>query len=1146
MRIANHVSPAPRRMSTLLAGALFSMSVVVLLIYGGLEMLNTFRSQDALIASRQQLIAQNAAKTVSGFIHENFSLLESTVWLTNFETLPAGEQERLLRRLLGYRPALRQVMFVDHGGKVIAHSSRLSRHASWPQVDYLRSIMPMRITRPERKISPVYIDPVSYEPMVALAVAVTDIFGTLRGSLLAELNLKSMWDIVDRLRVGERGYVYVSDGNGDLLAFYDTARVLRGENVAHIKTVAEFIAARNPDGGPETAAPKKGSRYRGIRGTAVVGTYAPLSVPDWAVVAELPWEEAYREIVSGATRAVLTTLCMAVLAAFFGVFLARRLSAPVISLTDTASRIAAGERDLQAAVAGPHEILKLAVAFNSMTAQLRQMLKEVEVRCADVQRTKEALYLSEERLRHALEGNTDGIWDWNLRSNQAYFSPRWFTMLGYTADAFPGSYESFVGLVHPDDRAAAEDTVQSAIARSRPFAMEIRLKCRQGEWRWVLSRGKVVEWDEAGKPVRMAGSHSDISERKQAEIALREEKRFSDTLIDGLPGTFFVFDRDGRFIRLNRHFENVTGYTLQELEGKDPADFFAREERDKIAARIHEVLTSGESELEADFIGPEGQPIPYYFKGLRIMIGDEPHVLVIGFDVSERKRAEADAKTHQERLALALEGADLGSWDWNIETGQVRFDERWAAMLGYRIDEIEPSVKSWEALVHPEDLPRVRETLNAHLQGETTFYETEHRMKHKSGHWIWIQDRGRVMERGADGGPLRAAGTHLDISERKKAEETLRKYERIVSTTEDMMGLVNHDGIYEAVNESYLKALHKKRDQVVGRGVAEVIGVKPFEEKIRPRLEEALSGKLVRFREVMEYAGLGRRIVDVSYIPMFDPSGAVDGIVFNTRDITETRKLEERLIQSQKIDSLGILAGGVAHEINNPINGIMNYAQLILDRLETPDPQAQVATYASEILGETRRIAGIVRNLLTFARHEKQSHSPALLSDIVASVLSLIKTVMRHDQVILELAIPDDLPRIKCRSQQIQQVLMNLLTNARDALNERYPGHDPQKKLKVSAALIERRQRPYIRMTVEDAGPGIPAHIRNRIFDPFFTTKPKENGTGLGLSISYGILKDHNGELSVESEPGQYTRFHVDLPVDNGWTLPEKGGARDG
>ncbi len=215
----------------------------------------------------------------------------------------------------------------------------------------------------------------------------------------------------------------------------------------------------------------------------------------------------------------------------------------------------------------------------------------------------------------------------------------------------------------------------------------------------------------------------------------------------------------------------------------------------------------------------------------------------------------------------------------------------------------------------------------------------------------------------------------------------------------------------------------------------------------------------------------------------------------------------------------------------------MNYAQLILDRVEEESPATELAL---EILHETKRVAMIVRNLLTFARHEKQSHSPARLSDIASLVLSLTQTVMRRDQIELEVSIPESLPRIKCRSQQIQQVLMNLMTNARDALNERYPGYSPEKKLTLSAEPIDRHGRPFLHVTIEDSGTGIPVEVRHRIFDPFFTTKPKEIGTGLGLSISYGIVKDHGGELTVESEVGSYTRFHMNLPVHDDETLPEK------
>ena len=284
--------------------------------------------------------------------------------------------------------------------------------------------------------------------------------------------------------------------------------------------------------------------------------------------------------------------------------------------------------------------------------------------------------------------------------------------------------------------------------------------------------------------------------------------------------------------------------------------------------------------------------------------------------------------------------------------------------------------------------------------------------------------------------------------------------------------------------------------------------------------------------------------IDLSAYPLKDIAGHVIGVIEHVKDITERvraeeerRQMEAQLRQAQKLESIGTLAGGVAHEINNPIMGIMNYAQLIGERLD-PD-QEQLREFSSGIIHETERVAKIVRNLLTFSRQEKRAHSLARMTDIVEDTLTLIRTIIKRDQITLEVAVPEDLPKIQCRSQQIQQVLMNLLTNARDALNQRYPEYDPDKIVSVTVHLFEKDGRRWLRTAVEDHGVGVPVEIRERIFDPFFTTKDRATGTGLGLSISLGIVQDHHGELTFESEEGQPTRFYLDLPVDNGWELEE-------
>ena len=267
-------------------------------------------------------------------------------------------------------------------------------------------------------------------------------------------------------------------------------------------------------------------------------------------------------------------------------------------------------------------------------------------------------------------------------------------------------------------------------------------------------------------------------------------------------------------------------------------------------------------------------------------------------------------------------------------------------------------------------------------------------------------------------------------------------------------------------------------------------------------------------------------------------------IIGNLRaEVTERKRAEEEkataeahLQQSQKLESIGTFASGVAHEINNPLMGMIGYAELISDAVDDPKTQG----YSAGIIKEGNRIATIVHNLLTFSRQDKETHSPAEIKDIVDASLSLFSAVLRKDQITLDLDIPKDLPRVKCRSQQIQQVVINLLTNARDALNERYPEYDENKLIRIAARPLEKEGAAWVRIMVEDHGSGIPEKVAKRIFDPFFTTKPREKGTGLGLSVSYGIVREHNGELGVESMPGEYTRFLMDLRVNNGWTLKDQ------
>ena len=365
--------------------------------------------------------------------------------------------------------------------------------------------------------------------------------------------------------------------------------------------------------------------------------------------------------------------------------------------------------------------------------------------------------------------------------------------------------------------------------------------------------------------------------------------------------------------------------------------------------------------------------------------------------------------------------------------------------------------------------------------------------------------------------------------------ESEARYRAVVEDQTELIRRHLPDTTLTFVNEAFCRFFGRRRDELVGQKFVPLMP-EADQLKVQEQITSLGEDKPVATDEHRVFVNGETRWLSWTNRAVLNDAGYVVEFQGTGRDITERKQAEEQmeahLRQRQKLEAIGTLAGVVAHEINNPITGIMNYAQLIDDRL---DPESPLREYAGEIGRETDRVAGIVQSLLAFARQERESHSPATIADIVNDTVSLIRTIIRRDQITLNVEVSTDLPKVKCRSQQIQQVLMNLLINARDALNERYSGHDPEKIMTVTVRLFEKEGRPWIRSTVEDQGVGIPDEARDRVFEPFFTTKDRSHGTGLGLSISREIVTEHHGELFFECGDGRHTSFHFDLPVDDGW-----------
>lgn len=496
-------------LTTTLAFAFAVLSVATLLVAGGLQLYSDLRTQQLIISNNQKLIAQGAAGTVSNFIQDKFKAMETVIWFSDPLSASSREQKQILGSLLGLQPAFRQLVLLDNQNRELARASRLSRAASGELAERLESETLTRILRGKRQIGQVFIDPVTSEPMTGMTVPVYNVFGDFQGTLAAEVNLKFMWDLVDRLKVGERGLAYVVDKQGNLLAFHDAAQVLKGENVRSLEAVETFIRQSSVN-------PGETSTYRGITGSLVVGTYVPLQTPDWAVVTELPWSEAYREVIRDAVISVAIIVIIGAAAGLIGVHVARRLSVPLVNLMETATRISGGELELQAEVSGPLEVAGLARAFNSMTARLRETLQGLEQRVSErTQQLQEALSFQ----KQIVTASSSGIAAYDSTGQCVLANEAAAKMINASLEqVLSQNYHHINSWKDSGLYEAALEVVRSRSSREK----DVHVTSTFGRDAWLNCRFTTFE---SGGQLHLLLTINDMTERMQAESEIRDLNR---------------------------------------------------------------------------------------------------------------------------------------------------------------------------------------------------------------------------------------------------------------------------------------------------------------------------------------------------------------------------------------------------------------------------------------------------------------------------------------------------------------------------------------------------------------------------------------------------------------------------------------------
>jgi len=482
----------------------------------------------------------------------------------------------------------------------------------------------------------------------------------------------------------------------------------------------------------------------------------------------------------------------------------------------------------------------------------------------------------------------------------------------------------------------------------------------------------------------------------------------------------------------------------------------------------------------------------------------------------------------EELMRQALSAARVGIWDWSAANGSMTVSEEMLRVLGVPRTAQSSAHTNLMEFIHPEDRERVRRSLQSSLEHQSHL-DMEFRLELPGGPQRWVHCQGDVL-RDSEGVAVRITGTLTDISERKRAEQELRRQAMMFES------LCVYDGVVTSDLSGRIIDWNLTAERMFGLPKHEVLG-RTLGSVLRPEEPDVLTSAILRTLKTD-----GRWIGEISFkrkdgnscfseavaVPLRDTEGRPIASIMVHRDITERRRLQAQLLLADRLASVGTLASGIAHEVNNPLAFIclnMDFLEKSLEKLAGAAP-VETLEQVSQVIKETKvganRIATIVRDLKTFSRGGEQEHlGPVDVRPVVELACKMADNVIRHRAKLV--TDFEHVPLVDANEGRLGQVFLNLLLNAAQAIPD---GRASENEIRVS---IRREGAGRVLVEVRDSGVGMTKDVLSRIFDPFFTTKPVGVGTGLGLSICHGIAEAMGGKISVESEPGKGSVFRVSL-----------------
>lgn len=716
---------------------------------------------------------------------------------------------------------------------------------------------------------------------------------------------------------------------------------------------------------------------------------------------------------------------------------------------------------------------------------------------------------SERNLHIRLENSMEGFYSSTVDGILLEYSEQFARILRFNATHHVSAQPALLWELPEQRQEYTECLLQQGFVRD----FELKARCADGQPIDLMVSARLV-CDPEGHPARIEGSVLDITARKRTEERLRTSlellrvaanvARFGGWSVD------LQSDRCVWSDAVADIHEMPRGYGPSV---KDGIEFYAPEWRDRIRQVFSDCVQQGiPYDEELEIVTRFGKRVWVRTVGAAVRDADGRVIRVQGAfqDVNRRKKAELARQKTEERLKLTLQATHDGVWDWDIPRNEVTLSPSYYAILGYEEGEFPSTLDAQIELVHPEDRERFRQERARCLQ-EGVPVRVEFRMRTQTGHWRWILSRGMVVERDASGQPVRMVGTHTDITEQKQAEEAI--------------GLQ----LQELKRWQALMWHQSDRSQALKREVNELLACLG-----EPARYPSVNGSCADAETPTTVQGFADE-AERSRRALLD--------ALEDWQLSEKRELalQEQLMQAQKMESIGRLAGGVAHDFNNLVCVIVSYAGLVLDSLQEGDP---LRADLEEIRNSGERAATLTRQLLAFSR--RQLLAPEVLNpnQAIAGIEGMLRRLLGED-IVIDVKAADDLGNVMVDPGQFEQLIMNLAVNARDAM----PGGG-RLTIETANAVVDEQDvhaqalaspGQYVLLSVIDQGCGMDAETKARIFEPFFTTKAKGRGTGLGLSTVYGIVKQSGGNIAVSSELEQGTCFKIYLPrVDDPATVARR------